>query len=104
MSYLELAPRDREKWGLPERIEFDGLSSIGFRSFHAMEVTTGFKLHEATALAFDGVIKLVGGEEQIQYNSDALAAVLWVICYAAGYKIPWDQFAPSPAGMKLDLR
>lgn len=100
MSYLELSARDREQWNLPERVEFD-LNTIGFRSLGAMKKTTGFTLDQAVSLGFSGLIKIVDGKEVVERDDDAYAAILWVILYAAGHRIPWDEFDPKPAGLTL---
>lgn len=104
MSTLRLSESDRAKWNVAEVVEFD-LKTIGLRSVSALKKQTGYTIGEAAALGFDGKIVIQpDGSEKVERDDDALAAVVWVVLYAAGYRsIPWADFDPSPRGLKLEF-
>ena len=92
MGYIELAPSDREKYGAPERIEFE-YNRIGLRTIAALKTETGHTL-ETLAAALDDKGR----------NEEAVAAVVWVVLRSAGIRIPWDEFDPAPLGLVVNFK
>lgn len=103
MSWLELAEIDQKRWGVNGRVEFS-FQEIGMRSVAALKKQTGYSLEEATVMAFDGkIVVQADGSEKVEKDPDALAALVWLVLYANGHRIPWDEFDPVPRGLKLDF-
>lgn len=92
MGYIELAPSDREKYGAPERIDFE-YNRIGLRTIAALKQETGHTL-ETLAEALD----------EKGRNEEAVAAVVWMVLRSAGIRIPWDEFDPTPLGLTVDFK
>lgn len=124
MSYLELSERDRKRYGVPERVEFEA-GQIGMRAIKALRVQTGYDYDRLKELA-GGVPKLDehgdaitepelddNGEPVLNedgtprrklvlfHDEDALVAMVWVILWDAGHRIPWDTFDVYPVGLRL---
>jgi hypothetical protein len=92
MGYIELAPSDREKFGAPERIEFE-YNQIGLRTIAALKSEVGHTL-ETLASAIDDK----GG------NEEALAAVVWMVLRSAGIRVPWAEFDVVPKGLTVNFK
>ena len=92
MGYIELAPSDREKYGAPERIEFE-YNRIGLRTIAALKQETGHTL-ETLAAALDDKGR----------NEEAVAAVVWVVLRSAGIRVPWDEFDVVPLGLVVNFK
>lgn len=92
MGYVQLAPVDREKYGAPERLPFE-FDQFGLKALHELEEQTGFTL-EALGKVF--------GTKGVR-DKRAVAATVWLVLWANGIKVPWDEFDARPVGLVLDF-
>lgn len=120
MAYLELSEKDRARYSVPERVEFQP-GQIGMRAISQLRKQTGYdfeillrlvagvpKLDEHgeaviekdaegnPVLEDDGSPKL-----ELRHDEEALAAMVWVILWDAGHRVKWDEFDIYPLGLKL---
>lgn len=96
MAYLELSTEDREKHGLPEKIEFVN-GRWGMRTLDDVEQQTGLTLDEIVGGTFG-----TDGERPARRNYRATAAWLYLIVRSAGYRIDWGDWDPLASGMRIE--
>jgi hypothetical protein len=123
MGYLELNEHDRERYGVPERVEFRR-HRFGMRTIKQLRLQTGYDYEILTRL-LAGVPKVDpetnepvfkrdengevvkddegNAELELTLDEDALAAYVWLILWAAGYRIAWVEFDPDPVGLRLSI-
>lgn len=121
MGYLELNELDRKKYNIPERIEFLP-HRFGLRTIKQLRLQTGYDFEILTRLLagvpkvdpetnepiyeVDDAGEIVKDDEgnpvlATTIDEDALAAYVWLILWAAGHRIRWDDFDVDPIGMRL---
>lgn len=127
MGYIKLNPKDAERYSCPERIEFD-LQDIGVRQRSAVEKACGRSLRWMldqlmgvpeldenndpipipvlddegnTVFEDDGVTPKM--EPRLRRDPEAIAMVIYLALWGAGYRIPWDTFDIYELGLELRL-
>lgn len=125
MGYLKLHPKDREKYGAPERIPFD-FTTIGVRQRSAVEAAAKRPLRWmydqlAGVPALDEhnnpipvpVIDPETGEQQVENgepvftprlttHGDAFGMLVWMSLWGIGIKVPWDGFDIIESGLEIN--
>lgn len=122
MGYLELGEVDRERYGVPGRIEFIP-HQFGMRSIKALRRQTGYT-YEILAELLGGIPRLdpdtkepvferddagevvyEDGEPKVvrDLDEDAVAAYLWLVLWDNGHRFDWDTFDWHPVGLTLKL-
>jgi hypothetical protein len=125
MAYLELSEKDRKRYGIPERVEFEpGL--IGMRTISQLRKQTGYEFEtllnsmegvprrdpETNDLALEDDLDAEGNQQhnedgsvrrrvKLFHDEEAMAALVWVVLWDNGYKHPWESFDVYPAGLRL---
>jgi hypothetical protein len=123
MGYLELNEHDRERYGVPERVEFRR-HRFGMRTMKQLRLQTGYDYEILTRLLAGvpkvdpetaepiykrdesgEVVKDDDGNPALEttLDEDAFAAYVWLILWAAGHRIAWTEFDPDPVGLRLSI-
>lgn len=123
MGWIELAEEDRKKFDTPERIELN-YGRWGLKSIDALETEVGWTLEDLgnelqrkkvvdgavvmqDELDEDGnpILNADGSTKQTAVSAPsktAFAAVVWMALRDIGIRIPWDDFNPQAAGLRID--
>jgi hypothetical protein len=122
MGYLELSEYDRERYNVPERIDFVP-HQFGMRAIKALRKHTGYT-YEILAELLAGIPRLdpetkepvferddagevvyEDGEPKIvrDMDEDAVAAYVWLVLWNAGHHLDWETFDIIPADLTIKL-
>lgn len=125
MAHIRLNPKDAEKYGCPEVVEFD-FDAIGIRQRAAVEKATGYRLgwmlEQLSGVAEldengngipvpvvdddgnpvlndDGTPKVT---EKLTTDPEARAMLVYLVLWGAGVRVPWDDFDVRLRGLEID--
>lgn len=126
MGYLRPSETDRERYNLPEQINFKS-GEFGLKAVKQLEKQTGYTIEQIQAglegqpvldehgqqvyeqaEGDDGELLFTEAgepvmEEKTRQDPEILAALVWLILWSNGHRIQWEEFDVIAIGMVLSF-